>query len=55
MIILKNHNFVVCEQSLGLDIKQPPNAQDMFRLIWGWLGVWVFYVMHVYTQMARLI
>ena len=30
MIISKNHNSLDCEQSLGLDIKQSPNAQDMF-------------------------
>ena len=35
MIISKNHNSLDCEQSLGLDIKQSPNAQDTFRPIPG--------------------
>ena len=35
MIISKNHNSLDCKQSLGLHIKQSPNAQDAFHPIPG--------------------
>ena len=35
MIISKNHNSLDCEQSLGLDINQSPNAQGTFQPIPG--------------------
>ena len=30
---IKNHNFLGCEWPSDLDVKQSPNAQDMFRLV----------------------
>ena len=35
MIISKNHDSLHCKQSLGLDIEQSPNAQDVFCSIPG--------------------
>ena len=37
---IKNHNSLDCESSLGLDIKQSPSPQDMFRSIIGLIS-WV--------------
>ena len=35
MRISKNHNSLGCEQPLGLDVKQSPDAQDAFQPIPG--------------------
>ena len=35
MRISKNHNSLGCEQPLGLDVNQSPDAQDAFRPIPG--------------------
>ena len=35
MRISKNHNSLGCEQPLGLDVNQSPNAQDVFQPIPG--------------------
>ena len=32
---IENHNSLGCEQPSGLDVKQSPNAQDVFRPIPG--------------------
>ena len=46
MRISKNHNSLGCEQPLGLDVNQSPDAQYMYMYL---------YIVHVYTSYIVLL